>query len=108
MRFKFWISNSDEQKPLNAASTMAFQFAEHLLVLGVFWFLADQTNHWAVYTIAILLMGLFFANLLAFITGLHVTHWKAGDGKMMRVFWGRSTACSFSHCVQSFGSHSMR
>lgn len=88
MRFRIWESNKSGRKQTDDTVDYVFNFAEHLLIVGVFAFLAESTGHWAVILIAATLAGLLVFKTLSAAQSLHFTHWKEGDGKWMRAFWG--------------------
>lgn len=87
VRFRIWESSKSERERADKFADYVFKFAEHILIVGVFAFLAETTKHWAVTTIALVLGGLLIFNLVTSAQSIHFTHWKEGDGKWIRRFW---------------------
>lgn len=72
---------------ISYVTDIAYKFAEHLLILGVFVFLAITTKHWAVITITLFLTALLCVNLISFLAGVNFTNRYEGDGKAIKVLW---------------------
>jgi hypothetical protein len=67
-----------------AAVDFVFKFAEYALVAGVFAYLAKTTQHWAVITIAVVLVLLLTTHLLSLVSGLQYFLWREAENKALK------------------------
>lgn len=72
---------------------VGFKYAEYVLVLGVFGFLADQTKHWAIYTIWFILIFILYIHMFSMLAGFTYFNWRRAESKILKfLLWAMDSS----------------